>query len=98
NTPQLSPQKFINNPFPPPQLYPTPHLPPFIPHPQIQFLPTIHKQLKLHPYPIQLPQIQNIINSLHTLTHTLLILAKHAQPQVLHPYYLPTQQHQNHIS
>ena len=88
NRPELSAEKFINNPFGPGQLYRSGDLARLMPDGQIEFLGRIDKQVKVHGYRIELGGIENIINSVDTVTDSVVILAKQGEREVLHAYYV----------
>ena len=98
NRPELSAEKFINNPFGPGQLYRSGDLARLMPDGQIEFLGRIDKQVKVHGYRIELGEIENIINSVDTVTDSVVILAKQGEREVLHAYYVGSQEDENHIS
>ena len=98
NRPELSAEKFIENPFGPGQLYRSGDLARLMPDGQIEFLGRIDKQVKVHGYRIELGEIENIINSVDTVTDSVVILAKQSEREVLHAYYVGSQEDENHIS
>ncbi|MDU2885637.1 MAG: SDR family oxidoreductase, partial [Staphylococcus epidermidis] len=98
NRPELSAEKFIENPFGPGQLYRSGDLARLMPDGQIEFLGRIDKQVKVHGYRIELGEIENIINSVDTVTDSVVILAKQSEHEVLHAYYVGSQEDENHIS
>ena len=69
-----------------------------MPDGQIEFLGRIDKQVKVHGYRIELGEIENIINSVDTVTDSVVILAKQGEREVLHAYYVGSQEDENHIS
>ena len=98
NRPELSTEKFIENPFGPGQLYRSGDLARLMPDGQIEFLGRIDKQVKVHGYRIELGEIENIINSVDIVTDSVVILAKQGEREVLHAYYVGSQEDENHIS
>ena len=58
NRPELSAEKFINNPFGPGQLYRSGDLARLMPDGQIEFLGRIDKQVKVHGYRIELVKLK----------------------------------------
>jgi surfactin family lipopeptide synthetase A len=88
NQPELTKEKFTENPFGVGRIYHTGDLARWLPNGTIDYLGRIDRQVKLHGYRIELAEIENAMNAFKEVLNCVVTLRKSDESESLNVYYV----------
>ncbi len=92
NRPELTAEKFIDNPFGKGKLYKTGDLARYLPDGNIEFIGRIDEQVKIRGFRIELGEVENNLLQHPNLEEVLIIINQKEQEKQLIAYIVPTQE------